>query len=561
MLLTLAIWTLMIVLAGLIGRVCLSKVVFSSTSEQFTISLWFGVGVLSNLWLSTAFLLPLAPWVAALTAVILLLWLQRVKPAHRRLSEWGKRRLSAAAGLSALALLAAAAVAVSPVTLVDTGIYHYPAMRWLAEYGVVKGTALLDVQLGYASSWFALFAPCVHDGLKTRAAGLSGGFALALWLIGAGLAGWRLYRGTGRPGDWFFVWATTLGVGALSTAEGLLASSSPDVPTAALIIVVLWMMLDCEALPLPARRGRDWAVAALAGMAAAIKLTAVPLLLLSGWLVWRSAARRRWTALIAFVALESVALLPVTLARVLTSGCPFFPSKLLALPVAWRYEMNPWQYSTGIPRSLTTVIRDQARWDWGALAVARYSTGPLNGWLDWHWLPGWPTHEPVAAGLLAGSGLATLVCLARRRTMPASWMWALGTGWLGSLYVLLQAPSLRFGVGYFVVPLALGLAQLSRTFPRWSPLLVWSVELCLLPFPSQLPLVRPPRLTPVPVVLTDVNGMKLYQPVPRPGIFPRCGDSPLPCGSNIDPTVRLSDPRRGVAAGFIRGPVPEREAF
>ncbi len=560
MLLTLAIWTLLIVLAGLIGRACLSKVVFSSTSEQFTISLWFGVGVLSNLWLSTALLLPLAPWVAALTAVILLLWLQRMKPTHRLLPEWGKPRLSAAAGLSALALLAAAAVAVSPVTLVDTGIYHYPAMRWLAEYGVVKGTALLDVQLGYASSWFALFTPFVHGGLKTRAAGLAGGFALALWLIGGGLAGWRLYRGTGRPGDWFFVWATALGVGALSTAEGLLASSSPDVPTAALIIVVLWMMLDRENLPLPARPGRDWAVAALAGMAAAIKLTAVPLLLLAGWLVWQPATRR-WRTVLSFVVLGGMTLLPVTLARVLTSGCPFFPSKLLALPVAWRYEMNPWQYSTGIPRSLTTVIRDQARWDWGALAVARYSTGPLNGWLDWHWLPGWPTHEPVAAGLLAGSCLATLVCLVRWQAVPASWRWALGTGWLGSVYVLLQAPSLRFGVGYFIVPLALGLAQLSRTFPRWSPLLVWSVGLCLLPFPSQLPLVRPPRLTPVPVALTEVNGMKLYQPVPRPGIFPRCGDSPLPCGSNIDPTVRLRDPRRGVAAGFIRGPAPEREAF
>ncbi|WP_058866424.1 LIC_10190 family membrane protein [Chloracidobacterium thermophilum] len=561
MLLTLAIWIVMIVLAGVIGRTCLSGGAFSSASEQFTISLWVGVGLLSNLWLGTALLLPLAPWVAALTAGILLLARQRMRPAHPLLPEWGKWRWSAAAGLLSLALLAAAAVAVAPVTLVDTGIYHYPAMRWLAEYGVVKGTALLDVQLGYASPWFALFAPWVHGGLKTRAAGLAGGFALALWSVGAGLAGWRLYRGTGRPGDWFFIWATTLGIGALGTSEGLLASSSPDVPTAALIVVVLWAMLDRETLPPPARPGRDWTVAALAGSAAAIKLTAIPLLLLAGWLVWRSAPRRRWTALIAFVALGGVALLPVTLARVLTSGCPFFPSKLLALPVAWRYEMNPWQSSTGIPRSLTTVIRDQARWDWGALAVARYSTGPLNGWLDWHWLPGWPTHEPVAAGLLAGSGLATLVCLVRRRTMPASWMWALGTGWLGSAYVLLQAPSLRFGVGYFVVPLALGLAQLSGTFPRWAPLMVWSVGLCLLPFPSRLPLVRPPRLTPVPVVLTEVNGMKLYQPVPRPGIFPRCGDSPLPCGSNIDPTVRLRDPRRGVAAGFIRGPVPEREAF
>ena len=560
MLLTLAIWIVMIALAGLVGRVCLSGVDFFNPSEQFTVSLWVGVGVLSNLWLCTAFWLPLAPWVAALTAVILLLALRRMRPTRPLLPEWGKLRLSAAAGLLAVALVAAAAVAVAPVTLVDTGIYHYPAMRWLAEYGVVKGTALLDVQLGYASPWFALFAPWVHGGLKTRAAGLAGGFALALWLVGAGLAGLRLYRGTGRPGDWFFIWATALGIGALGTAEGLLASSSPDVLTAALIVVILWMMLDRENVPLPARHGRDWAVAALAGIAAAIKLTAVPLLLLAGWLVWQSAPRRRWTAL-AFVALGGAALLPVTLARVLTSGCPLFPSKLLALPVAWRYEMNPWQYSSGIPRSLTTVIRDQARWDWGALAVARYSTGPLNGWLDWHWLPGWPTHEPVAAGLLAGSGLATLVCLIRRRKMPASWMWALGTGWLGSVYVLLQAPSLRFGVGYFIVPLALGLGQLSGTFPRWSPLLVWSVVLCLLPFPSRLPLVRPPRLEPVPVVLTEVNGMKLYQPVPRPGIFPRCGDSPLPCGSNIDPTVRLRDPRRGVAAGFIRGPMPEREAF
>ncbi|MGQ9896272.1 MAG: LIC_10190 family membrane protein [Acidobacteriota bacterium] len=559
MFLTLAIWILMIALTGVVGRACFSRVTFSDRPEEVLVSSWVGVGVLSNLWLGTACLVPLSPWVAVLTSALLLLVLRQRAARRPLLSEW-QTLGSTAACLLAIALVIAAAVAVSPVTLLDTGIYHYPAMRWLVEYGVVKGTALLDVQLGYASPWFALFAPCLHGGLKTRAAALAGGFALALWLFGAGLSGLRLYRGAGRPGDWFFIWATALGVGAFSTAEGILASPSPDIPTAALITVVLWLLLDRENLPPTVRLRQNWVVAFLAGMATSIKLTAMPLLFVAGWLVWQSAARR-WQAMLSFVALAALSLLPVTVARVLSSGCPLFPSKLLALPVAWRYEMNPWQYADGTPRSLTIAIRDQARWDWGALATVRYSAGPLDGWLDWRWLPAWPTHEPVAAGLLAGSCLATLVCLARRRTLPASWMWVLGSGWFGSLYVLLQAPALRFGVGYFIVPLALGLGQLSMALPRWCPLLVWGGGLCLLPLPAQCPLVRPPRLAPVPVVITEVNGMKLYRPVPRPGIFPHCGDSPLPCGSNIDPTVRLRDPRRGVAAGFVRGQKPEGEAL
>jgi len=544
----------MVALAGLIGSACLAKMSFPSASEPptvyLTISLWIGVGVLSNLWLSTALFLPLSPWVASLVVFGLILGLR--KWVDWRLFAWQRPRLAAICYMS-VALFVAAAVAVSPVTLTDTGIYHYPAMRWLSEYGVVKGLALLDVQLGYASPWFALFAPFVHGGLKTRAAALAGGFALALWLAGAGWAAMRLYCKTGRPSDWFLIWATVFGVGALSTVEGMLASSSPDVPTAAFIILGLWVVLDQETLLPAARVSRNWVLATMAGVAASIKLTAVPLLLTAGWLMgWRSTTRRR-QSILSLIALCGLALLPVTVARVLTSGCPLFPSKLLALPVAWRYEMNPWQYASGIPRTLTVVIRDQARWDWGAMAIARYSTGPLNGWLDWRWLPSWPTHEPVAAGLLAGSCLATLVCFRRRQTIPTSWMWVLGSGWLGSAYVMFYAPSLRFGVGYFAVPLALGLAQLSVTLPRWTPMLIWGVGLALLPFPSQLPLVRPPRLTPTPVVLTQVNGMKLYQPVPQPGVFPRCGDSPLPCGSNIDPTVCLRDPQRGIASGFIRG--------
>ncbi|MCS7080597.1 MAG: hypothetical protein NZ585_11210 [Chloracidobacterium sp.] len=556
MLITLAVWILLATLASVIGSACLAGSAGTNPTERFVVAVWAGVGVLANLWLVAALGTALTPWVAAVVAAVAvgaalrlsqlrLVWLENV------------RLRSPAALFSFTAVTVAAAVAVAPVTLIDTGIYHYPAMRWLAEYGVVKGTALLDVQLGYASTWFALFAPFTHGGMKTRTAALGGGFALALWLTSAVLSGLRIVRGVGRTSDWFLVWATALGVGALSQVEGLLPSSSPDVPTAALIVTTAWVILSGEQSPDGVRAGGQWATV-LAGVAVGIKLTAAPLLLVAGWLDWRAAGYGRRAAL-GLAAIGGAALLPVTLARVVASGCPLFPSKLFALSVPWRYEMNPWQVADGTPRELTVAIRDQARWDWGALASPRYSDGPLNGLLDWRWLPDWPSHEPVAAALLAGGLSATLVMLTppMRCLRVPGWGWMLALGWLGGAYVLTQAPSLRFGVGYFVIPPALGLAQVSAGLPRWSPILPALGLAVLLPWPSAVPLVCPPRLTPTPVALENVNGMALYRPIPQPGVFPRCGDSPLPCGSNIDPTVRLRDPRRGVVAGFVRGCPPQ----
>ncbi len=551
MLLTLTIWILLAVLASVIGQACLAQITFSDPVEQLTVGLWVGVGVLTNLWLVVALGTALTPWTAGVVAGLAVVLALRLSP-RPTADRAALRHLPYPAGwLPVVVGGLTAVVAVGPVTLVDTGIYHYPAMRWLAEYGLVKGIALLDVQLGYASTWFALFAPFTHAGMKTRTAALGSGFALALWLMGSALAGARIVRRAGQLRDWFLVWATVLGIGALSRVEGLLVSSSPDVPTAALIVAAAWVLVgESQRDEQPARR--CWAAAALAAVAVGVKLTALPLLLTVGWLTWRANGFRRRTAL-GLVVLFSAALLPVTLARVITSGCPFFPSKLLALPVPWRYEMNPWQSADGTPRALTIAIRDQARWDWGALALPRYSHGPLNGLLDWHWLPGWPGREPVAAALLAGSLVATVVLWLTHRRRVSGWGMVLGVGWVGSAYVLLQAPTLRFGAGYFVLPLAFGLAQCSVKLPCWCPLLLGLGLAALLPWPSAVPWVRPPRLTSTPVVLEHRNGMTLYRPRPQPGIFLRCGDSPLPCGSNIDPTVRLRDPRRGVAGGFIRG--------
>ncbi|MFQ3580531.1 MAG: hypothetical protein SNJ67_00325 [Chloracidobacterium sp.] len=558
MLITLAIWVVVAGLAGVIGAGYFSMTSGSSPAERLVVNLWLGAGILSNGWLTVALWLPLSPVTAILTAAVLLGVIIQTKPFRLRVATLG-RDLAPDAWTLALAVglasIVAAVVAVAPVTLIDTGIYHYPAARWLAEYGVVKGTALLDVQLGYASSWFALFAPCLHGGMKTRAAALGSGLALALWLSSAGFAGLRIYRGDGQPTDWFLVWATVLGVGAVSTLDGLLASSSPDVPTAALIITIAWVLLGQR----PAAEPRSgWTAAALAAVALSIKLTAAPVLVVAGWLAWR-ASGWKWKTALSLAVMVIGLLLPVTVVRAMASGHPFFPSKLCALPVAWRYDMNPWQMADGTPRELTVAIRDQARWDWGALASPRYSQGPLDGLLDWRWLPAWPSHEPVAAGLLAASVVATLAMLLGRRQSVVGWGWVLGLGWFGSAYVLLQAPSLRFGVGYFVIPPALGLAYFSTHLPRWVPALLGAGLVTLLPFPASVPLWRPPRLTPTPVSIQQVNGMRLYQPVPQPGIFPRCGDSPLPCGSNIAPTVRLRDPRRGVAAGFIRGRPSGRE--
>src|SRR5690606_8335786 len=77
-------------------------------------------------------------------------------------------------------ILLTASFAVSgPSMVYDSGLYHYPLMRWMAEFGVAPGSALLHFRYGFSSSWLATAAAVDFGPWQGRAAAVTGGLAYA----------------------------------------------------------------------------------------------------------------------------------------------------------------------------------------------------------------------------------------------------------------------------------------------------------------------------------------------------------------------------------------------
>lgn len=72
-------------------------------------------------------------------------------------------------GLLALYAIVLSDVAIGPIRNVDTGIYHYSAVRWMTTFPIVPGLANLNTRLGFNNSSL-LFSALLDSGFWPRSA-------------------------------------------------------------------------------------------------------------------------------------------------------------------------------------------------------------------------------------------------------------------------------------------------------------------------------------------------------------------------------------------------------
>ena len=127
----------------------------------------------------------------------------------------------------------------------DTGDYHYPAIRWLAEFGSVAGVAHLIERLGFVSSVFSPVAP-FDAAFPTHALPVVNGFMLCLVAGQAALVMRRIVLSAARPSDWFLA-AASLAILGIGLLIGSFTTPTPDVSVMVLTIAAAWRMLTtCE---------------------------------------------------------------------------------------------------------------------------------------------------------------------------------------------------------------------------------------------------------------------------------------------------------------------------
>lgn len=395
--------------ASLVG-LAVSKVVPDAQAleagDRVVFGAWIGLLVLGAALLTVSLLVPLRPVVVALVFAGALPCASFCRSELRELG----RRIGVASIFSFAALLLSVSFATAgPVTYYDTGLYHYPLVRWLSQYGAVPGLGLLHHRFAFPSVWLALPSAFEFGIFQGRLVAVPGAAAWFLSVSHLALILGRMFRRTSSPEDAFFAVGYLLLL-PLLCRSGVVFSPSPDLPVAILVLLVAGFLPRRPCLSL-----------VLASGAFACKTTGATALLVAAWRFLRG-ERHRLASLVVSVSI----LLPVSLYSLRTSGCLLFP-----LPIGCTAQ----GVGAEVARELVEVIRAWAR------TGTEVSTG-------FSWVVPWLVANPAAVALFAFLLGATVACL---RSHNSFLRWPLLTGAIGSLLYFFLAPDLRFFQGYAVI--------------------------------------------------------------------------------------------------------------
>lgn len=556
------LWVLHLAHAGAVSR----------PGDRLVLGVWLGLMLLGILLLGCSAAFPLDRWMlaaAALAGVVPLTAARAVRAEIGALLPAAKTRW---APVLVIALLAFAERSIAVANFFDAGSYHVGLINWLSRFGTVPGMALIHDRLGFSSSWFALTAVLNQGPLAFRVTTVLNGFVLALALFQLGLSVSRAWRRRATYADWFALVALSILLSQMLKWDMRL-SPSPDLPVLLLAFVVSWAML---VIANGDDRQHDYRNArivplVLAAGAAAIKVSALPLLLLAG-LFYVVASRQGAVQRLLIASVVVTALLaPLVMVSLMSTGCLLFPVPFLCFDF-------PWSVGADAARTTATTITEFARGTLGREPTA-----------TWAWLGPWAheNRDSVRWMVLSVVCVPLLRRVARRLEIQATG-WIIATACLGLAFVMYSAPTGRFALSYLVLlPAALAAAYASRLPARILAAngrrFLGVAALAALALVLALPLYKEfvyPKLRQRqfdsfaarkqgdPAVnarnerwLLLPNKIEYHGPVvPAAGTGfsymlahdGLCWDRPLPCAHSELSGVALLAPQRGIAGGFTR---------
>ncbi|MFG6100685.1 hypothetical protein U2F10_00435 [Leptothoe sp. EHU-05/26/07-4] len=563
-----AAWGILSVISWLIGIaiiIGLRADCFDRIGDRIMAAFWLGVVLLANGLLLISLALPLSP-IAGLAVAMgvglpLLCW-----PAIRAeiYHLWQARSPAMVSAVMGWTVLIAIYMT-TKVTWFDTGLYHFGAVRWLSKFGTVPGLALVLNNLGFTSSWFALAAPLTLESVASRVTAVANGWVFLIITCHGFLSLGRWFMGKARITDKFMVIFLGLVLPAMILSpflETILISSSPDIPVIFLSGIMAWSILAVVNRPQPSGKITDanpWNASLiplfLALGAIAIKLSALPLLPVALLFYWQRQFPNFRRLLIGCV-LSLLLLTPLIVVSIVTSGCPLYPSSMLCVNV-------PWRVPTEVIDKAVEVI---TFWEHN---FGDIPPGPSRFlWQLWEWLQF--SHFNIVMLILmvlsAVLALPTFV-LARKQKIYGT-PWLLCCSVIGMVFVMVRAPMVRFGLGYFVTIPAIGTAVLSTAYiakSKWQldfsgfnirkylPQALFvglglTAALILFKPAIQARLLLPPKMPSTGLQARQSYDVQYVKPANDNSI--KCWDAPIPCTYN-ELNIRLRNPARGLRGGFI----------
>lgn len=388
-------------------------------------SLFAGVGLLANILL--------------LLVCLLLLWRERTGFADvlsQCLAPWregGKRELCLR-WLPTLALFLLFAYGTSRGMMhYDTGLYHAQSIRWIEEYGAVKGLGNLHSRLAYNSSSFALSALYSMAFLGGGSLHCCAGFLAYLLAVvclemGKFLRAGRLCAS---------VFARVMCVYYLVNIFDEMISPASDyfMVLLAFYLVIRWLDL----LESGERTILPYGLLCVLGVfLMTVKLSAACILLLTIYPAIRLVREKKWKETGVYLGLGIVTVLPFLIRNVWLSGWLVYPFTQIDL------FSVPWKISKGMADYDAREIQVYGR---GYTDVAQFQM-PMR-----EWMPGWFQTLPVSDRLfILAAAVSVLVLLAYAVGMIFGWWnrrWELllvqGTVAASFVFWLCTSPLIRYG--------------------------------------------------------------------------------------------------------------------
>src|SRR5215469_7388019 len=402
--------------------------------ESVAAKLYFGLLLVSFALLAIALVTNISWWLGlALAGPGIVIAVRRFRNAHPR-SAPGDPIFSKCIYFASGLLILAFFVSTVEVQFYDTGLYHQQMAKWLSDFGLVPGIALLLRRYGWTSSWFAAGATLNHGPLRGREAAIIGGLPFALMIMSSAAVAWRYKLAGVLPGIRGLTWSLFCGLlVVISVAWSVESSLSPDIVIWLLPMVITLVLSE----PSTSKSERVGLALLLSSLVLTVKLSAAPIAAYCGvlWLWQFLRVRSGRKALLVYLGLATAAVLVLAAANLRTSGCPLYPSSL---------GCRSGEASAGgaSAASLGKELRDYA--------------AQGNRHMGW-----------IVTGALAG----TFFVLRTLWNDPFV-LYGLAASWSGIVFVLITAPNPRFGMGYLLLPIAMSLAIFVQWMNlRWPTLL------------------------------------------------------------------------------------------
>lgn len=327
----------------------------------------------------------------------------------------------------------------------DEGLYYSQFIQWTQTYRVVPGLANLQDRFGFNSSWHVLAALFNGAWITGKAMNPINGvlyLLMTIYLLG-GLAAPASPMASAASRARFMKLALLVLINM--PWVGVYNLIAPAADLVVFYLTALAILLWLEQLETGAPQPLLWLIPAYL---LTIKLSALPALLLTAYLFWKS--RHRYT----MIAISAVIIAPWLIRNVILSGYLLFPFERLDL-------FHPdWKVPATKVRQTREAIEAFGYLRNKVSADEVHSRAARLAYLFKHNI------RPYDFLILLAVPLSPLVAWWRRRTLPQGFWWLMAFIWVGVAFWFVQAPDPRFGYGYLATLVALVLAL---CFPRVRP--------------------------------------------------------------------------------------------